>query len=61
MKKTYDRPHTRTLLLHSSALMLSTSNTVNEYKQGSDIIVGDTDEDESGSVKAHNYVDWNGW
>ena len=59
MKKTYDRPHTRTFLLHASPLMLRTS--VNNYKQGDDITVGDTDEDESGSGKARHYVDWNGW
>ena len=43
MKKTYNRPQIRTILLHSPALMLNTSNTVNEYKRGSDINVGDTD------------------
>ena len=62
MKKTYDRPHIRTFFPHSPALMISTSITVNEYKSGDDITVGDTDEEEeeSGSAKAYDYaVDWN--
>ena len=58
MKKTYDRPQARTFLLQSSTLMLGTSNTVNNYKQGNDITVGDTD---GSGVKAHNHMDWNEW
>lgn len=44
MKKTYESPRTRTILLHGPALMLGGSNTVNDYNRSSDIIVGDEDE-----------------
>lgn len=56
MKKNYETPQARIILLHTPALLLGGSNSVNDYNQGSDITVGDTDE--PSSVKSHNYVDW---
>ena len=43
MKKTYEKPKMRTVLLRGPVLMLSGSNTVNEYNRGSDFYVGDED------------------
>lgn len=43
MKKTYEKPQMRIVLLHGPALMLGGSHEVNEYNRGRDIIVGDED------------------
>lgn len=43
MKKTYEKPKMRTVLLRGPVLMLSGSNQVNEYNRGSDFYVGDED------------------
>ncbi len=44
MKKKYEKPQIHAVLLHGPTLMLGVSNTVNDYKQGDDIYVGDSDE-----------------
>jgi len=44
MKKTYNKPQIRTVLLHGPALMLGGSNRVNDYNRGADICVGDNDD-----------------
>ena len=44
MRKTYEKPKMRTVLLRGPVLMLGGSNQVNDYNRGSDIYVGDTDE-----------------
>mgnify|MGYP006989051790 CR=1 FL=1 len=56
MRKKYESPKARVILLHGPALMLGGSNSVNDYNRGSDFTVGDTDE--PSSVKSNNYVDW---
>ena len=41
--KIYEKPQTRTVILHGPMLMLSGSNTVKDYNR-SDIRIGDEDE-----------------
>ena len=45
MKKKYNNPQTRTVVLRGPVLMLGGSDTVNEYRRGNDISVGDTDDE----------------
>jgi len=42
--KIYEKPHTYTVVLRGPMLMLSGSNTVNDYNHGSDIRIGDEEE-----------------
>lgn len=44
MKRTYTKPHTQAFILQSKTHMLSQSYTVNEYRHGRSITVGDEDE-----------------
>ena len=41
MKKKYNTPQTRTVVLRGPVLMLGGSVAVNEYRRGSNISVGD--------------------
>ena len=43
MRKKYESPKARVILLHGPALMLGGSNSVNDYNKGSDINIGDED------------------
>ena len=43
MKKKYIPPQSRTVLLPSPVVMLTGSNSVNDYDPGDDIPIGDTD------------------
>lgn len=43
MKKTYESPKMSAVLLHGPKLMLNGSDSVNDYKRGSDITAGDSD------------------
>lgn len=43
MKKKYIPPQSRTILLPSPVVMLTGSNNVNDYNNGGDIPIGDTD------------------
>lgn len=45
MKKEYTKPIVETVHIAITAGLLTASNSVNEYKQGSDIIIGDNDEE----------------
>ena len=45
MKKKYNNPQTRTVVLQGPRLMLTGSDAVKEYRHGNDISVGDTDEE----------------
>ena len=45
MKKTYQNPQVDIVILRGPALMLSGSETVNEYQKGADFSIGDTDEE----------------
>ena len=42
--KIYEPPQTRIVFLRGPMLMLSGSNTVNDYNHGSDIRIGDEEE-----------------
>lgn len=44
MKKTYQNPQIRIVALQGPAVMLTGSESVNEYTKGQDIIIGDVDE-----------------
>ena len=46
MKKTYQKPQTKAIPLAGPVLMLGGSNSVNTYRQGTDIFIGDDDEDD---------------
>jgi len=41
MKKKYNNPQTRIVVLRGPVLMLRGSNTVNDYNHGNDIGIGD--------------------
>lgn len=43
-KSRYIKPQSRIIFLHGSMLMTYGSNKVNDYTQGSDITIGDTDD-----------------
>jgi len=43
MKKKYIPPQSRTILLPSPVVMLSGSNTVSEYGDSYDVMIGDND------------------
>lgn len=43
MKKEYTKPIVETVHIAITAGLLTASNNVNEYKQGSDIYIGDDD------------------
>lgn len=58
-KSRYIKPLSRIVLLHGSMLMTYGSNTVNDYTQGSDIMIGDSD-DETPSNSARENI-WEGW
>ena len=45
MKKKYNNPQTRTVVLQGPRLMLTASVAVNEYRRGNDIGIGDSDEE----------------
>lgn len=45
-KKTYTKPQVQAILLRGPLVMLEGSNTVNTYKSGGSINIGDSDEDE---------------
>lgn len=57
MKKTYKKPQMLTVILRGTALMLGGSDKVNDYSQGADIYVGDTD----AAVKANNARSQSAW
>ena len=44
MKRAYKKPQARTICIQSKTLLLDGSYTVNEFKRGNDITVGDEDE-----------------
>ena len=44
MKRAYKKPQARTIRIQSKTLLLDVSSTVNEFKRGNDITVGDEDE-----------------
>lgn len=44
MKKKYEKPRMRTVLLHGPVVMLGGSNQVNSYQKGTDFTVGDDDQ-----------------
>ena len=42
-KKRYTKPQTQAVIFHAPVVMLGGSNQVNDYQNGSDIIIGDSD------------------
>lgn len=45
MKKEYTKPVVMTVHIAGKSMLLAASNNVNEYKRGSDIYVGDDDDE----------------
>ena len=43
MKKKYIKPQTQAVLFHAPVVMLGGSNKVNDYGDGGEIPIGDTD------------------
>ena len=43
-KKRYTKPQTQAVLFHAPVVMLGVSNQVNDYSNGGEIPIGDTDQ-----------------
>lgn len=55
-KRNYIKPQSNVIVLHGPTLMISGSNTVNNYNQGSDIIIGDEDDPPSTTNPAKKHI-----
>lgn len=42
-KKTYTKPQAQAVILHGPVVMIGGSNAVNDYENGEETIIGDTD------------------